>query len=109
VALLFDHDPVTGVQTYYDYDPIQDKIHLTYVQDVKKILDEIKEKRITRQVQKNQVEEFAHYATIPAIVEMQLLKKGLKLSDKNATKKIIQEIESNFPYCKVTDKKHGVK
>lgn len=109
MPLLFDNDPVTGVKTYYDYDPLTDKISLTYVQDVKKILDDIKERRATRQIAKGKVEEFAHYATIPAIVEMQLLKKGLKLTDRNATKQIIREIESAYPWCKTTDKKHGVK
>ena len=106
MSILFDYDPVTGVQTYFDYDPLADTVSLTYQQDVSSILDDIKNKRLGAK-SKGQVENFAHYATIPAIVEMQLAKKGLKLTDKGATKAIIREIEASYPYCKVTEKHHG--
>ena len=106
MPLEFDYDPVTGVTQYFDYDPITDKVHLTSVQDVSKLLDEIKNKRLNSK-SFGTVEEFAHYATIPAIVELELLKKGIKLTDKNATKRIISEIEQNYPYLKATEKRHG--
>lgn len=108
MSIIFDHDPVTGVTTHWDYDPITDKIHLTYEQDVSKILDQIKEKRLTSK-SFGHVEEFAHYATIPTIVQMEMLKKGLDLADKNATKGIIREIETNYPLLKTTSKKHSAK
>ena len=106
MSILFDHDPVTGVTQYFDYDPITDNIHIHHTQDVGAMLDQIKNKRLDAK-SKGKVETFAHYATIPAIVELQLAKKGLKLSDPNATKKIIQEIEREYAYCKVTEKRHG--
>jgi hypothetical protein len=106
MSIIFDYDPVTGVQTYFDYDPLADTVSLTYKQDVSKILDDIKNRRLNAK-SKGQVETFAHYATIPAIVEMQLAKKGLRLNDKNATKAIIREIEQNYPHCKATEKRHG--
>ena len=106
MSIIFDHDPVTGVTTHWDYDPITDKIHLTYEQDVSKILDQIKEKRLTSK-SFGHVEEFAHYATIPTIVQMELKKKGMDLMDRNATKRIVREIESVYPYLKTTEKRHG--
>ena len=107
MPILFDHDPVTGITQHFDYDPISDKIHIHHTQSgVAQMLDQIAEKRRDAKT-KGKVEEFAHYATIPPIVEMELRKKGLDLLDRNATKRIIQEIETNYPWVKVTDKKHG--
>lgn len=108
MPILFDFDPQTKISTFFDYDPISDKVHLTYNQDVSKILDDAKERR-SQAKPKGKVESWAHYAVIPAIVEMELAKKGLKLNDKNATRAIIREIETNYPYCKVTDKVHSAR
>ena len=106
MPIFFDYDPITGITQEFDYDPITDQIHLHHRQDVSKILDDIKEKRLQAKGL-GHVETFAHYATIPAIVELQLKKKGISLTDKNATKALMREIESNYPYCKTTEKKHG--
>lgn len=100
----FDTDPITGITQYFDYDPIKDTISITSTQSVSTLLDQIKEKRLNA-APKGKVESFAHYATIPAIVELQLRKKGLRLEDKFATKAICREIEQNYPYLKATEKK----
>ena len=101
--LYFDHDPITGVTQYYSYDPMTDEHSLTSVQDVSALLDEMKRRRDDPEYWKKGVkEEFAHYATIPAVVEMQLRKKGLDIYNGHQTKEIIREIEQNFPFCKST-------
>jgi hypothetical protein len=102
-VIYFDHDPVTGVVQYYDYDPMTDSHSITSVQDVSAFLDEMKRKRDDPDYWKKGVkEEFAHYATIPAVVEMQLKAKGIDLYDKDATKALIREIETHYPFCKTT-------
>ncbi len=101
--LYFDHDPVTGVTQYYSYDPMTDEHSITSTQDVSQFLDEMKKRRDDPDYWKKGVkEEFAHYATIPAVVEMQLKKKGLDIYDQTQTKAIVREIETNFPFCKAT-------
>ena len=104
MSRLFDYDPATGMAQYFDYDPLRDEIHIRHEQDVSVILDQIKEKRLSAKAF-GTVETFAHYATIPAIVELELRRKGINLLDRNATKAIAKEIEANYPYLKTTEKK----
>jgi hypothetical protein len=103
MAIYFDHDPLTGVVQFYDYDPVTDKHSITSVQDVSGFLDEMKRRRDDPEYWKKGVkEEFAHYATIPAIVEIELRKKGLDIYNRDQTKEIVREIEQNYPFCKTT-------
>lgn len=106
--IYFDHDPTTGTIEYYSYDPMKDEHALTVVQDVSSFLDEMKRRRDDPEYWKKGVkEEFAHYATIPLVVEMQLKAKGINLYDPAQTKEIIKEIETNFPFCKATTARVG--
>ncbi len=106
--IYFDHDATNGTVQYYDYDPLSDSHSITTVQDVSAFLDEMKKRRDDPDYWKKGVkEEFAHYATIPAVVEMQLKKKGIDLYDKSATKAIVREIEQNYPFCKATNARIG--
>ena len=106
--LYFDHDPVTGVVQYYDYDAMKDEHRITTVQDISGFLDEMKRRRDDPDYWKKGVkEEFAHYATIPAVVEIELRKKGLDIYNQSQTKEIIKEIETNFPFCKSTTARIG--
>lgn len=108
MPILFDYDPVTKVTTHFDYDPLNDVISMTYSQDVSQVLKEAKNARDVAKM-KGQVETFAHYAIIPPIVEMELAKKGIRLNDKNATKALIREIETNYPGLKTTNKRHSIR
>lgn len=77
---------------------------ITSVQDVSGILDVLKKKKNDPEAWKKGVNKsFAHYATIPPIVELELRKKGINIYDKNCTKRLIQEIEQNYPDLKVTE------
>ena len=105
---LFDINKDTGITQYFEYDPASDTINITSTQEVSDILDHAKQLREQAKV-KGQVETWSHYATIPTIVELELLKKGLKLSDKNDMPAIIKEIEVNYPYLKTTTKRHAVR
>lgn len=106
MPLLFDHNPDTGVFQYFDYDEVTDEMRITSVQEVNEMLDAIKLKRDDPEAWKKGVKSsFAHYASIPAVVEMEMKKKGIDIYDKNATPRIMQEIEQNYPYLKATEAK----
>lgn len=106
MPLLLDHDPITGVSQFFDYDESTDIINIRHEQDVSAILDNAKQLRSQAKTF-GQIEEWSHYCTIPAIVELELRKKGLKLTDRNDMPAIIREIERNYPYLKTTNKVHS--
>ncbi len=106
MPLHFDFDPINKTHQYFDYDPVTEDVSITTVQDVSETLDVLKSKRDDPDAWKKGVKEsFAHYATIPVVVEMELKKKGINVYDKTHSKRLLQEIEQNYPYLKVTDKK----
>ena len=106
MPLLFDHNPDTGVTQYFDYDELTDTMAITSVQDVSEILDDLQKKKNDPEAWKKGVKNsMAHYASIPVVVEMEMRKKGIDIYDKNATKRIMQEIEQNYPYLKTTEAK----
>ena len=45
MPILFDHNSVTGVSQYFDYDPAKDTYYLTTTQDLSGMLDKIKQSR----------------------------------------------------------------
>jgi hypothetical protein len=108
MPVLFDHDPVTGVSQHFDYDPVSEQIHLTSSQDLTFFLEQLKQKRNDASAWKKGVkEEWAHYASIPAVVEMALRKKGLDIYNPAQTKEILKEINTNYPFLKATTAHHG--
>ena len=107
MPILFDHNAETGLTEWFDYDPINDQVRITASQDVTAFLDHMQAVRNDPSISENGMkEEWWHYASIPEVVEIALRNKGLKLEDKNHTKAILREINSNFPYLKATDKWH---
>ncbi len=108
MPILFDSNPDTGVVTYFDYDPMKDEVRLTSMQDVSGFLEHQKRLANDEDYSKKGIKaDWWHYASIPAVIEMELKKKGIDLYDKNATKRIIKEINENYPYLKATGKRHA--
>jgi hypothetical protein len=108
VSIFFDYDAETGVTTHFDYDPIKDAASLTYTQDVTGFLDHMKSLRNTGGIwEKGIKEDWIKYASIPTVVELELLKKGLDLNKSEHHKAIFKEINQNYPYLKCVDKHHG--
>ena len=107
MPILFDYDADSGVKTLFDYDPIRDQVFLTYEQDVTKFLDQMKAVRDNPEVSAKGIkEDWWHYCSIPEVVEMELMKKGLSLHNKDHMKSILKEINTNYPYLKATEKWH---
>lgn len=107
MPILFDHDPDTGLTEYFDYDPIKDEVRITAKQDVTGFLDRMQALRNDPDVWRKGVkEEWALYASIPPVVELELRNKGLFLENKDHMKAILKEINENFPYLRATEKWH---
>ena len=107
MSILFDIDAESGVKTLFDYDPIRDQVFLTYEQDVTGFLDRMQAVRNNPELSDKGIkEDWWHYASIPEVVEIELMKKGLYLHNKDHMKAILKEINANYPYLKATDKWH---
>lgn len=108
MPIHFDYDPETGVQTCFDYDPIRDQVFLTYKQDVTGFLDRMNAMRNDESYSAKGIkEDWWHYASVPPVVEMELMKKGLYLENKEHMPAIIKELNTNYPNLKGTTKKHA--
>jgi hypothetical protein len=108
MSILFDYDQLTGVTQYYDYDPVKDEHRMTSVQDLDVFMEALKQKRNNPEAwAKGVKEEWAHYASIPPVIEMELRKKGIDIFNPHQTKEMIKEINTNYPFLKATTAKHG--
>lgn len=106
---FLEYDPVTGIRHSMDYDPETGKLDLHYTQDVQPVLDlaqRVRNDRVTDVGIKNG---FWHYATIPTTVQIELLNKGIDIFKANDFPRLMAEINTNYPYLKMTDKHHGQK
>lgn len=107
MAEFLDFDPQTGIAHYFDYDELTGDARITTTQDVEPLIE------YTRALAKDD-DNFKTgvkkgwwlYAKIPAIVELKMRAKGINLRDSTATKRIIQEINENYPAFKCTQKNH---
>lgn len=103
MGVLFDYDPNTGVTQTFDYDPVTEDVRLTSTQDLDAFFAAIKAKRDNPDAWKQGVkEEWAHYASIPPVIEMELMKQGIDIHNPHQTKELIHAINTKYPYLKVT-------
>lgn len=101
-------DKQGGVATYTDVDELTGEIKIITEQDVSGFLDRMKRLRETssERWQKGVKEEWMHYASIPTIVIMQLKEKGIDVFCKDDEKRMLSEINRNYPYLKTVDHKN---
>lgn len=103
MSVFFDYDPTTGVTQTFDYDPVTEDVRLTSTQDLTAFFEAIKQKRDNPEAwAKGVKEEFAHYATVPPVIQMELMKKGIDIHNPNQTKELLKEINTSYPYLKTT-------
>ncbi len=107
MAEFFDYDPVTGLEEYFEYEQDTGKINIHYRQDCTAIVDYAKSLANWSMTDGGIKRDWWQYATIPAVVQMEMMKKGIDLRDKNATKRIVKEINTNYPWLKTTQKHHA--
>lgn len=78
---LFDFDPETGLKTMFHYDEAEDRIALTYSQEVDPILDANKADQAEGQDKQS---EMWHAARVPIGIQYEwLVKHGVNLWDPN--------------------------
>ena len=101
-----EYDPFTGL--YEDY-KIDDNgiVSIHRWQDVEPYLDRAKELANGGNSDESwRKRGVGLYATLPAIVLLQLKDKGIDFLDPNAIGAVLREINTNYPYCKTTYKHH---
>jgi hypothetical protein len=103
---FFDYNPEKGLRYDTDYDPMTGKITLHTSQDVQPSVDWATKIRHAGARDKGIKNELWHYCTIPTHVELELRQKGLNIYDKNCTKDLLREINTNYPHLKMTRKHH---
>jgi hypothetical protein len=103
----FSYDPLTGIRTLFDYDEETDRAVFRREQDVEGVLrfaELCRQQGTTREMLKRD-DYICLHSTIPALVEVELLKKGLSLSREEDLPRIAREIETNYQHLKCTDLK----
>jgi len=100
---FFDYNPTNGVTQKIEWDNDVFRIH--HSQDVEPILKYAKAQR-DNCARKGTVEEWAHYAILPNTFMMDMFKKGINPLKKENTKRLLREINQNYPHLKCTNKHH---
>ena len=108
MAKTVEWDGARGVWVETVDDPQTGGLFITTKQDVQPALDWAKKQRnsgVNDLGGARDNGDLKHYALIPAHVVIALREKGINIWDKKCTKRMIKEIETNYPSCKVTNRK----
>lgn len=94
--------------TYMDVDELTGNITVVTEQDLTGFLERMKQMRQTSsdRWQKGVKEEWMHYCSIPNVVALQLKEKGIDIFNPDDEKRMLSEINRNFPYLKTVDHKN---
>ena len=91
------------MSVFFDYDPVTEDVRLTSTQNLDTFFEAVKQKRDNPEAwAKGVKEEFAHYASIPPVIEMELLKQGIDIHNPHQTKELLRAINTKYPFLKVT-------
>lgn len=107
---ILDFDPLTGITTYFDYDHVDEKMHITEVQDVNAVLDSVTSLRNNDDYSKQGIkDDMWHYARLPLTILMEIeTKHGVKcMSGKTDWKSLFRVINQHYPHLKATTKVHA--
>lgn len=109
MAEFLDYDPLTGLRYDWEWDAEKGEATIRTTQDVQPIIDRAKA-LANDSLRDNGIKKgWWHYCYVPPIVELQLRAKGINIHDKGATKRLLEEINTNYPHLKVTQKSEGGK
>lgn len=110
MPIIFGQNNTTGVTEYWDYDPVTGMSYIRQERDIEGFLKTTAEARNTGSVKPlfEKEKEFHCYATLDPIVMLELREKGIDIHSKDPSmqKRMFQEINQNYPYCKVVTKHH---
>lgn len=108
---LIDTDPVNGIQTWHEHDPVSKETRVYYVPtlDLDPTLDHCKalasdEERTKRGMK----EDWWHYGFVPDSIRLKWwIEEGIPFTDAEAYNRKLNQPE--YRYLKVTSKHHGAK
>ena len=103
MSVFFDYNPDTGVTQTFDYDPVTENVTLSNTQNLDSFFESVKQKRDNPDAWRKGVkEEWAHYASIPPVIEMKLREEGIDINNPAQTKELLKAINTRFPFLKTT-------
>ena len=102
-----EYDPYTGVTEINDAYDDDDLVHVRYQQDVQPLLDSTAETRNTKSAD-DPKRELRKYASIPVLVQYELLNKGINVFNPDHMPRVLAEINANYPNLRYTDKIHSL-
>lgn len=109
---LLDRDPITGVETWFDYDHINDNAVITETQPVDHVLKhcadlrQISDERTRDQIRKDWV----HYAILPPTIQLEMkMKHGVDPWSKDDEHRRFALINSEYSKFKVTEIVHNTR
>jgi hypothetical protein len=107
---FFEYDPLTGIKTETAYDEMSGELTVYRQADVQPYLDHAHNNRQELGMNREGMREnWWCYATIPPVVQLQLRAKGLEVGNKDHDARIIEEINTNYPWLKMTTGNMGGK
>jgi len=107
---LLDHDPLTGVTQYHEYDPLTKRTTIETVQDVTPFLERNKIRRNNEDYSREGIKnEWWHTATIPVVIQYKWLKEyGVDIYNKDHAQKVNSLLDSpDWKYLKTTTGRIG--
>lgn len=104
-----DFDPANGLVETNVYDEQSDILTVAKSQEMQPLIDRNTELRNTKATDAGIGKGLWLYASIPTVVQLELLQKGLSVHNRHHRAAILEEINSNYPYLKTTTKTHSRK
>ena len=108
MADFFDWNPDNGVWYEHDFDQMTGETIIHTKQDVEPVVDYATRVRNNGHADKGIKKDFWHYATIPATVQLELRKKGISMTKRSDTNRLLKELDRNYPHLKMTRKTHRI-
>lgn len=105
-------DPITGVDTFHEYDHLTDETRIIYLGDASALIDENKRLANDSEYTKKGIkQEFWKYASIPAIIQTKwLIEHGVDVWNRDhgpAMGKLLEDPQ--YRYLKTTTRHHKIK
>ena len=109
---LISHDPITGLNTWHDYDYATDTTTISYSADSQPVLEANKRRAndvgLTREGIKD---DFWFYASVPVEVQLDwMINKGVDVTNRDHAKEMFKLLnDPEYRYLKATVKHHTPK
>lgn len=108
---FWDYQPHNGLVEHWDYDENEGKAYFRQSGDHEAFFRRNAELRATKATDRGIMEsgkEFHFYCSIPPVVQIELKNKGVDIYSKDPAmiRRMFDEINTHYPWCKVTDKVH---